>query len=310
MTVKNIKSRWIIFAMQIVAIVALLAFNQPSQAFNDNDNDNDTTQTPRRIVDNMSVPYRWRKNPPDVGFRHYENRGRDDDQYTVWVPGLTDGMDAEHKQMYYDMKKQDSAIVWNYRRKEVAAVIKYAQANPRAECRTQINNTATAVALVCRSGGETKRFPNMVASQFDHYLDDIMITPTEDAGLEIAGGQVNGGDRSGPRHFSGDGGGTTGGGQQATDRGPASSGGPNGGGGVAGPSQPGGGYGGSDGSAYSYYINSQVTPRAQNIERSSDSVFSSGNEDFIQLDDKLKSKADVKMAPSPAVRENKKKNKS
>jgi hypothetical protein len=100
-------------------------------------------------------------------------------------------------------KKQDPKVVWDYRRKEVAKVIKYAQNNPSTECRTVINDSATAVALVCKKpGGATTSFPNMVASQFDKYLDDVMITPMEDAGVSVATG---GGGVMGPgqqQHFS------------------------------------------------------------------------------------------------------------
>jgi hypothetical protein len=303
MTVENSKANWLILGLQIVAIVTLLACNPPSHA-GDDDNDS-STQVPAEPVDNMPVPYHYVKNPPDEGFRYWDN---DDDNgnRSVWVPGLTDGMDAKHKSIYYDLKKQDPKVVWDYRRKEVAKVIKYAQNNPSTECRTVINDSATAVALVCKKpGGATTSFPNMVASQFDKYLDDVMITPMEDAGVSVATG---GGGVMGPgqqQHFSGN----TSSGSQQTDggRGPASTGGPNGGsagGGIQGPSTPGGGYNG--GSAYSYYISSQVAPNTQQVERNSDSVFSDGQEEFVQLDDLLKAKAAVKLTPSNTIQEGKK----
>ena len=178
--------RLLIFCFQIVAIAALLAFAPDSLAQSDDD-DNGAWQRscnnpansslerclPQNRPNTMSIPSRYRSNPPDVGFRYTEN---DDDNghRSVWVPGLTDDMNQASKDVYFDVKSKTAGVVWKYQRKNVAGLIQHIQDNPKTTCKSNINQTATSVALVCSN--PKKVFPNMVASQYNQYFDNNMIT--------------------------------------------------------------------------------------------------------------------------------------
>lgn len=277
--------RLIIFCFQIVAMAALLAFAPDSLAGADDDdsayrnscnnpaNANLTRCLPQNRPNTISIPYRYRKTPPDVGFRYHDN---DDDGNggSVWIPGLTDNMNQESKNVYFEIKRKTSGVVWNYQRKDVAGMIQYVQDNPRTKCSSNINSTATSVALVCKTPGkQNKVFPNMVASQYDQYFDDNMITPVEE--FETAHQQRSTGanQSDAPQH--------TGGARTDVDNSQyeaptaasrtfGSSGGRNSG---SVPSNSGVNSGSAASSAYSSYISSQVAPSNSYANRPVDPIF-------------------------------------
>jgi len=275
--------RFIIFCFQIVAITGLLSF-APDSAGSDDDDDayqrscNNPANAeldrclPQNRPNTIPIPWRYRNNPPDEGFRYTSN---DDDGGggSVWVPGLTDNMTAANKQVYSTIKGQTAGIVWRYQRKDVAGMIQYVQDNPKTKCKSQVNSTATAVAMVCQTPGkERKVFPNMVASMYDQYFDENMITPVEEFQMAHEKGGTHGPTAS---HTSGPGSQTSRVNEQysaySSQSAAAATFGASGGNGSS--SSSGSGRPSSVSSAYSSYISSQVGPNNNYAARPIDPVF-------------------------------------
>lgn len=207
---------------------------------------------------------------PDVGQYCRKSGGKDDDNdKKIWVDGLTDNLNKDMKAAYFEMKKKFPKRAWNQVRKDSAEILRHSQNNPSFQCQdnlTAAEKGSPALSCTMKQGGKevTKNYKNLTTTLFDKYVNKNMLTISEKNQDEIDGHHNKKKSKN----------------KSELGYSPSSH--------QEKKMRP---------SAYRNYIKQHVAPKARQIRRSTATVFTTGGEQVLSLEDILQEK-DTKFAPS------------